>query len=140
MDVQQVLADVGKNLTPNSIGDIVVYAIFLGCILTLAFLPDGNQRSQNLLFGTMLLCVLDLLLLQQALLVGGSSDRALFAFAVHVGMFIFPAICVGSIRAGKKKPGAAIMLALLTSVFGALYAFATFGTVMNPSLGDMFFR
>jgi hypothetical protein len=98
--VSDILSQAGTLLVPNSIADFLVYIVFFGCVLTLAFMPDGNGRAQNLMFGTMLCCVLDLLVAQQWLQTGGNSSNALFAFAVHVGIFVFPAITVGAIRAG----------------------------------------
>jgi hypothetical protein len=139
MDVGSVLADAGSNLRPDSIADILVYATFIGSFLVLALLPDGNDRSQYLMFGTMALCVIDLLITQPILVRNDSSNTALFAFFVHVGMFIFPAITVGSIRKGKKKPGSSIMMSLITSIFGGLYLLITFGLLISRSAVLVFF-
>ena len=139
MDIGSVLADAGSNLRPNSIADILVYATFIGSFLVLALLPDGNDRPQYLMFATMGLCVIDLLITQQLLTKTGTSPNALFAFFVHVGMFVFPAITVGSVRKGKKKPGPAIMMSLLTSVVGGLYLLITFGLLINRNAVVGFF-
>jgi hypothetical protein len=139
MDVGQILSDALVSLQPNSVADYLVYAVFVGSFLVLALLPDGNDLPQNLMFGTMGCCVLDLLVAQNILITQGSSIPALFAFIVHVGMAVFPMITVGAVRKGKKKPGPARMMAVLLSVVGSLYLLITFGLLMNPSaLRDMF--
>jgi hypothetical protein len=137
--VGPILSEALANLRPDSLADILVYTAFVFSFIVLALLPDGNGRSQNLMFGTMALCVLDLLFAQQTLVVGGSSERALFGFAVHVGIFVFPAITVGSVRKGKKKPGPAIMMAVITSIVGAIYLLMTFGLLMSPGAVSSFF-
>src|SRR5687768_9659018 len=105
MDTGQILSDALVSLRPDSFADFLVYAVFIGSFVVLALLPDGNDLPQNLMFGTMGLCVLDLLVAQDILVNRGSSTAALFAFIVHVGMAVFPMISVGGIRKGKKKPG-----------------------------------
>ncbi|MDQ7027332.1 MAG: hypothetical protein Q9P44_17445 [Anaerolineae bacterium] len=131
--VSIILANAGTNLRPDSVADILVYATFIGSILVLALLPDGNDRAQYLLFATMLFCVVDLLITQSILINEGESTNALFAFIVHVGIFVFPAITVGSIRKGKKKPGPAIMMCLVTSLAGGLYLLMTFGLLVSEA-------
>lgn len=138
--VGPILQDALANLRPDTIADILVYAIFVGSFLVLALLPDGNGRAQNLMFGTMGMCVLDLLVAQNILVNQGESTSALFAFIVHVGMFCFPAITVGSVRKGKKKPGSAIMMSVILSVIGALYLLLTFGLLMSPGAVIGFFQ
>ena len=134
MDIGQTLSDVGSLLRPDSLGDIFIYTIFFGCLITLAFIPDGNDRAQYLLFGTMLMCVVDLLVAQQIFQRGDASSEALAAYAVHIGMFVFPFITAGSIRAGKRKVGPSILLAALIGVIASLYtvmSFADPGTTYN---------
>ena len=140
MDANQVLSQIGDTLRPDTMGDFLIYLIFIFSFITLSFLPDGNGRAQNLLFATILFCVMDLLFLTEALLDEGVRPIALFAFGAHMGMFVFPAIATGSIRSGKKKPGPSIMLCLLTAVFGCLYALMTVGGLYDTGLADMFFR
>ena len=139
MEAGQILSDALVNLRPDSIADFLVYATFVGAIFVLALLPDGNNLPQNLMFGTMGLCVLDLLVAQDILINRGASTEALFAFIVHVGMAVFPMITVGAIRKGKKKPGPARMMAVLLSVVGSLYLLVTFALLMNPSAVRGFF-
>lgn len=130
--ISTVLADAGASLRPDSIADILVYATFIGSILVLALLPDGNDRAQYLMFGTMAFCVVDLLVTQPILVRDGQSTNALFSFLIHVGMFCFPAITVGSVRKGKKKPGPSIMMSVVTSAVSGLYLLMTFGLLMSP--------
>lgn len=137
--VGPILESALATLKPNSIADILVYGTFIMCFLVLFTLPDGNDNPQNLMFGTMGLCVFDLLVAQNMLVNFGISTKALLAFVVHVGMFCLPAIAVGTIRKGKKKPGPAIMMALITSVIGALYLLLTFGLLMSPGAVGAFF-
>jgi len=137
--VGPILSEALQNLKPNSVADILVYIIFVGSFITLFLLPDGNDRAQYLMLGTLLFCIFDLLLMQQQLIVGGASAGALAAFGVHVGMFVFPAISVGSIRKGKRKPGPAIFMALITAVFGGLYGLITFAVLTQPNLISTFF-
>jgi len=133
MDAGQIFSDALVSLRPDSIADFLVYAVFVGSFIVLALLPDGNDLPQNLMFGTMACCVLDLLVAQDILLNKGAQTVALFAFIVHVGMAVFPMISVGAIRKGKKKPGPARMMAVLLSVIGALYLLMTFGLLMSPA-------
>jgi hypothetical protein len=139
MEAGQILSDALTNLKPDSIADFLVYAVFVGSIFVLALLPDGNSLAQNLIFGTMGLCILDLLIAQDILINKGAQTVALFAFIVHVGMAVFPMISVGAIRKGKKKPGPARMMAVLLSVVGSLYMLVTFALLMNPTAVRGFF-
>ena len=133
MEAGEILSNALASLRPDSIADFLVYAVFVGSFLVLALLPDGNDLPQNLMFGTMACCVLDLLVAQDILLNKGAQTVALFAFIVHVGMCVFPLITTGAIRKGKKKPGPARMMAVLLSVIGGLYLLMTFGLLMSPA-------
>ena len=139
MEAGQVLSDALANLRPDSIADFLVYAVFIGSIFVLALLPDGNSLPQNLMFGTMACCILDLLVAQPILVNRGASTEALFAFIVHVGMAVLPMISVGAVRKGKRKPGPARMMAILLSVIGSLYLLMTFGLLLSPAAVKDFF-
>jgi Na+/H+ antiporter NhaD/arsenite permease-like protein len=126
---QELFGQFLTTIRPDSIGDIMIYAVFFLTLLTSVMIPDGNDRATNLSYGVMVLCVADLLVLQQAFRSGGNSEMALLGYVAHVGMFILPAITAGSIRVREKKGRASIPLAAVTALVGLIYLVASFA---NP--------
>ena len=113
---------------PQSVGDIFIYVIFFLSLFALFPMPDGNDTAQYLLFGTMLLCILDLLRGDGSNFpIAGADDTGFFTFMIHILMFVFLFITAGVVRSNtKQKAGAVIPLAVLTALIAVMYAVASF--------------
>ncbi len=128
MDVNVLLQSIGDALRPDSLGDIFTYAVFFLALLTLIFMPDGNERPTYLLFGTIFLAIFDLFRTG----IPVPFDRALVAdtgfvtFFTHMLMFILPAIATGLTRTRKKQGGMARILGLTTTLVAVLYTVLSF--------------
>ena len=58
---QELFGQFLTTIRPDSVGDIMIYAVFFLTLVTSVLIPDGNDRATNLSYGVMLLCVADLL-------------------------------------------------------------------------------
>jgi len=133
MDVNALLQSIGSALVPNSYGDIFAYSIFFLSLLVLIFLPDGNERSTYLLFGTMFLAVIDLFRTGIALPIDPAllSDAGFVTYFIHILMFIFPALASGLIRIRKKQGGLARIIGFVTVLIAVMYTVMSF---LQPGL------
>lgn len=126
-------------LEPNSLGDIFIYSIFFLSLFSLFLLPDGNERSMYLLFGTMFLAVIDLFYgaLQDQLPFDDQLTIDFIHFLVQLLMFILPALAAGLIRIRKKKGGTARILGFVTVLIAVIYVVMNF---MQPGVVNASFQ
>ena len=113
---------------PDSIGDVFIYIIFFLSLIALMPMPDGNDTAQYLLFGTMLLCILDLLRGDgSGFPIPGADNAGFFTFMIHILMFVFLFITAGVVRSNtKQKAGPVIPLVLLNGLIAVMYAVSAF--------------
>lgn len=129
--VLAILEQVWQLVRPDSIGDVFIYTIFIGTIVNLSTMPDGNDFPQYLMFGVIFFCIIDLLRSAPGFPIPGTDDEGFVTFIIHVGMFVFPWIAAGATRTrrgagGVSKGGPSVIFAVLTGVIGALYSVLSF--------------
>ncbi len=126
--MEQLIQDIVSALRPTTIADAFIYGIFFLSLLTLIFLPDGNERPSYLLFGTMFLAAFDLLRtgIQMPFDQSLVSDMGFVTFFIHLLMAIFPALAAGLTRTRKNKGGFARILGVVTTLVALLYAVGVF--------------
>lgn len=134
MDLGQQIIAV---LRPDSLGDFMVYGVFIMCIVMLAAIPEKNVLPPYLIYITMFACILDLLrgaggstipVLNQ-FQVGGENllgNRGFLTFMLHIIMFVFPIIAGAMTRKHGRKGGFALPIGLVTGLIGGLYVFLAF--------------
>lgn len=111
-------------LSPGSgqvlIWSIFLYIIFFFGVLTLLTIPDKNMLP------TLLVATVVLFAIVAKLSVSGTQREAIIKthdfgmFVINVGMFVFPLIAVGMVRARKSR---ATFPALITSLTAVVYFF-----------------
>lgn len=126
--MEQLIQDIVTALRPNTVADAFTYGIFFFALLTLVFLPDGNERPTYLLFITMALAAFDLLRtgIQMPFDQSLVSDQGFLTFFFHLLMFILPALGMGLIRTRKNKGGLARIMGIVTALLGLVYTVGFF--------------
>jgi hypothetical protein len=116
-----------ETLRPQSLADVFIYAIFFTVLGVLGAMPEKNETPMYILFGLILLCILDLMRTRvERFPIPGSDDKGFFTFIIHIAMAMFPFIVAGMIRRRGKKGAAAVPLAILGGLLGSLYAAMSF--------------
>lgn len=121
--------DIVTLLSPGSgqalVWSIFLYFIFFFALITLLLMPDKNMVPTLLVAGVMLFAIVAKL--SVAIIIGHAIraqpiiDKLDFGmFVINVGMFVFPFIAVGMIRARKNR---AVAPALITGLAGGIYFF-----------------
>lgn len=112
-------------MRPETIGDILLYVVFLLALITTFTLTDGNDLAGNLLYGTMVLALFNVTV---GVIWYEDPDPvyAFPAFITRVAMFLLPFIAAGAARSRKNKGKAALPLAAVTGIIGLIYNIAAF--------------
>lgn len=137
MEIGTILEQAVAVLRPTSLGDFMVWGVFIFCIMTLVAIPEKNVVPPYLIYITMLACIIDLVRSAggQALgnvnqfQIGGESllgDRGFLTFLLHIIMFLFPIVAGAMTRKHGRKGGYALPLGLTTGIIGGMYAFGAF--------------
>lgn len=111
-------------LRPNSIADFIIYTIMLLSLIQTFVTPSGNDISNYMQFGTILVCILDLLRNGANLPVEGLDNDGFATFILRTLMFMLPLLIAGNLKSGKGKKqtaGPARALAILTFLIGLTY-------------------
>jgi hypothetical protein len=117
------------NLRPETLGDLFIYIIFIGGLISTLFIPEKNNQPLYLMFAVMFFAVLDLIRGDGTTLpIEGFSDDGFATYLIHIGMGILPFVAAGMVRfpPGRKKSGITIPFLILIGFIGALYAVGTF--------------
>jgi hypothetical protein len=134
MDLGQQLIAI---LRPDSLADIMVYAVLILSILTLAAIPEKNVVPPYLIYVTMFCCVIDLVRgaggntvpFLNRFVIGGEnllSNRGFLTFMIHIIMCLFPMIAGAMTRKHGRKGGYALPLGLTTGIIGGMYVIGGF--------------
>ncbi|MGJ3238450.1 MAG: hypothetical protein ACFE0Q_07070 [Anaerolineae bacterium] len=124
-----------QTMTPTTLGDFLIYGVFLLALITTFVLADGNDLASNLLYATIVLAIFNLTV-GQDWYNRANINYAFPAYAARVGMFLLPFIAAGAARTKKNKGKAALPLAIVTGIIGLLYSVGAFAvpSVMNQPL------
>lgn len=128
VDTSQITEQLGNfvvAMRPETLGDILLYLVFLLSLLTTFLLADGNNLAGNLLYGTMLLALFNVTVGQEWY-ENPDVVYAFPAFVTRVCMFLLPFVAAGASRAKKNKGKAALPLGIVTGVVGLVYNVAAF--------------
>lgn len=130
VDTDQIMQQVGlffQTLRPETLGDILVYVVFVLCLITTFLLPDGNDMAGNILYAALILCLFNITVGEQWY---NRADvvYAFPAFIARVATFLLPWIAAGAARKSPKerKGGAVIPLLVLAGLVGLIYTIGTF--------------
>lgn len=125
----QIMDQVGaffQTMRPDTLGDILIYMVFLIALITTFLLADGNNMAGNLLYGTIVLALFNLTVGPEWYRSSDLYTKAFPAFVARVGMFLLPFIAAGAARSRKNKGKAALPLAVVAGVIGLVYAIGAF--------------
>jgi hypothetical protein len=112
-------------LKPTSLGDIMVYGVFLFALIAAFMLPDGNGMPQNLLYGTIVIAIFDITI-GQTWVQDPDIIRAFPAFMARIGLFLLPFIAAGATRIRGKKGRLAPIMCGFAGIIGLLYVLLSF--------------
>ena len=120
IDFQEVLYLLGPGTGQTLIWSIFLYIIFIFGVLTLITIPNKNMIPTLLLAGVLLFAIVGKLSVTARPAEAIIRPNDFGMFVINVGMFVFPLIAVGMIRARKSRATAP---ALVTAFTGAVYFF-----------------
>ncbi len=130
LNFQDIVALLGPGTGQALIWSILLYIIFFFALITLFVMPDKNMIPTLLILAVLLfaivgkLSVAALALHKQPIL----KNKDFGMFVINVGMFVFPLITIGMIRARKSKAtGPALITALTAGVYFFLFWFIVQG-------------
>ncbi|MCK6578529.1 MAG: hypothetical protein L6Q98_10545 [Anaerolineae bacterium] len=118
IDFQEILRIIGPGTGRDIIWSIFLYIIFFIGLITLFSIPDKNMVPTLLMGGVLLFAIIAKLSLATKPPI---LERKEFGMMViNIGMFVFPLISAGLVRARKNRTGAP---AILTAVLAGTYFF-----------------
>lgn len=120
IDFQEIIALLGPGTGQTLIWSIFLYIIFFFGLVTLLTIPDKNMVPTLLLAGVLLFAIVGKLSVTASFNDAIIKPKDFGMFVINVGMFVFPLIAVGMIRARKSRATAP---ALITAFAGAVYFF-----------------
>ncbi len=137
MDLAKLGQDLVTILRPDSLSDLMVYTVFILCILTLAAIPEKNVVPPYLIYVAMFCCVLDLVRgaggntvpFLNRFEIGGEnllSNRGFLTFMMHIIMCLFPMIAGAMTRKHGRKGGLALPLGLSAGIVAGMYVIGAF--------------
>jgi hypothetical protein len=120
IDFQEIIALLGPGTGQTLIWSIFLYIIFFFGLITLLTIPDKNMIPTLLLASVLLFAIVGKLSVTASFNDAIIKPKDFGMFVINVGMFVFPLIAVGMIRARKSRATAP---ALITAFAGAVYFF-----------------
>jgi hypothetical protein len=98
---------------------ILLYLIFFFALITMLVMPDKNLLPTLLIAAVLMATVIAKLSLssQEPII----PVDGFIMYVLNVSMFVFPLLVAGLVRA--KKKGRVVPAAIMTAIFGAVYAF-----------------
>lgn len=123
------MEDILAILRPETLGDLFIYIIFIGALISSVFIPEKNDTPSYLMFAVMFFAILDLIRGDGSTLpIPGFDNTGFGTYLIHIFMGIFPFVAAGMVRfpPGQRKSGITIPFLLLIGFIGAIYALGTF--------------
>lgn len=120
IDPQEILFLLAPGTGQTLIWSIFLYIIFFFGLITLLVIPDKNMIPTLLMATVLLFAIVAKLSVTAATRDAIIRPKDFGMFFINAGMFVFPLIAVGMIRARKSKATAP---ALITSLTAAVYFF-----------------
>jgi len=138
MDIGTLLSE---NLTPNTLGDIMVYLILGLALVTMFTIPEKNPVPSNLILVVVFATIIDLLRGSNGELFAsfggqlyggghgymGFGDNGFGTLMLHLVMSLLPFMTMATMRyRGRSKNKIARITAILTGIIAAIYTVAAF--------------
>jgi len=120
IDFQEIVFLLSPGTGQTLIWSIFLYLIFFFGVVTLLSIPDKNMIPTLLMAGVLLFAIVAKLSVTATAANAIIKPKDFGMFVINVGMFVFPLITVGMIRARKSKATAP---ALITSLIAGVYFF-----------------
>ncbi len=120
IDFQEILFLLSPGTGQTLIWSIFLYLIFFFGVLTLLTIPDKNMVPTLLMAGVLLFAIVGKLSVTARPSEAIIKPNEFGMFVINVGMFVFPLIAVGMVRARKSRATAP---ALVTAFTAAVYFF-----------------
>ncbi|MAU10698.1 MAG: hypothetical protein CL607_12820 [Anaerolineaceae bacterium] len=126
--MEDLLAQVGDALRPDTLGDYFIYLLFIINFLVLVLTPEKNDRANYMILAVLFACVIDLMRGRngEVIPVDGFDDLGFGTMMTHLIMGIVPFLAAGGIRVPGRKGRLAIPVAILAGIMGSIYAIFAF--------------
>lgn len=116
IDFQEILRIIGPGSGRDIIWSVFLYVIFFFALFTLFTIPDKNMVPTLLMASVLLFAIVAKLSLSTRPPLLARKEFGMMV--INVGMFIFPLISAGLVRARKNRTGApAIITALIAGTY-----------------------
>lgn len=127
--MEELLAQVGDQLRPDTLGDYLIYILIFINFVVLVVTPEKNDRANYMILLVIFCCVIDLMRGSngEIIPVEGFDDFGFGTMLIHIIMGIIPFMTAGGIRTyGQRKGRLSIPMAILSGIAGSLYAVFSF--------------
>lgn len=126
--MEDLLNQIVVALRPETLGDFIIYAIFILSVGVMIFTPEKNDQANYLTWLVMFSCVIDLLRGNNGdiMPIAGFDNTGFGTMILHVIMGIAPFIIAGIIRIRGRQNRLARPLAIVAGVIGSIYAIGSF--------------
>ncbi|QPC80556.1 hypothetical protein G4Y79_12615 [Phototrophicus methaneseepsis] len=123
--MEDLLAQIGAQLRPETLGDYFVYLLIILNFVVLTLTPEKNDYANYLILLVLFCCVIDLMRGSNGAImpIEGFDNYGFGTMLLHIIMGIIPFMAATAVRLrGQRKGRLSIPLAIVAGITGSLYA------------------